>query len=193
MMAQFSLTHLPTGRDLGLVEAHTGPEAVARYLAKHPDSGMRAEEIAVSGAGDDERVARLVISHTDGVLAAMQAGADGRLPGHCVVAEARGAVLALVLEGEEIASFTLIDPEGGTGRGAGLLFGCFSLKSAVNFALLLCCSSENLAGCPEAYFGGGVFLPPARLTELRMTLSVVDGFTAAWSRSRRPLWDITRE
>jgi hypothetical protein len=136
-MAQFTLTHLPTGHTLGTVEAFTGSSAIERYCTEHPGSGLRREDIAACGDGDDERIEGIVASHADGVMAAMRGGADASLPKHCIVAEARGSRMALVLEGEEVASYALIDPEAGRGRGAGLLFGCFSWPAACRLHALL--------------------------------------------------------
>ncbi len=192
-MALFTLTHLPTGRVLGTIDASTTVAAIEHYLTEHPESGMQPTEIAAAEVDDDERIARIVSSNAEGIVTAMHAGAHDALESHTIRPEAHGATLVLRLEHEQLASFTLIDPERGAGRGAGLLFGCFSWRAAVNFGLLVCCSSENLAGCPEAYFSGGVFIPPAKRTELRKSLTVADGFVAAWSRCRGPLADVTRD
>jgi len=165
MAHRYTLTNKHTGRPLGTVESTSLQAAVAGYLSEHPDSGLSPGDIRAQRMVDTA-IAREVESRAEVIRLAMVAGET---------------VGAFVLESLE---------DGGRGRGHGLLFGHVSWRAAVKYAMCICCSRENLAGCPGAYFTGGVFVPAARRSGVADALSVVDGFCASWKRARGPLVDI---
>jgi hypothetical protein len=190
MAHRYTLTNKHTGRPLGTVESTSLQAAVAGYLSEHPDSGLSPGDIRAQRMVDTA-IAREVESRAEVIRLAMVAGVDGELPGGSMQPLAADATLAITLAGETVGAFVLESLEdGGRGRGHGLLFGHVSWRAAVKYAMCICCSRENLAGCPGAYFTGGVFVPAARRSGVADALSVVDGFCASWKRARGPLVDI---
>ncbi len=187
-MAQFKLTRrgAPSkAPSLGIWEGDTWDLAVEAYLATNPQAGLSAEDIVADPIPDPELMAT-VRRYAADIRAAQSVGLDDRQrPARLIEASSMDTALLLTLDGVIVGMFDLRDRD--TGKGSGVLFGLTTWRQASAFALLVCCSSENLAGEPESYFGGGRFVPPSERRELTRTMTIIDGLTVALERARPSL------